>query len=121
VHHITSGPVWGSLARGDGTGDGDREGHICSGPSAIAVAAFSPSLDSYFTAHNDAAAPTNLPHAAKDMLTFVVSPQSAATILEDSLRTNGEREIAGNGFMLGNKDETTWTCVAPGAQARLAW
>lgn len=26
-----------------------------------------------------------------------------------------------NGFMLGRKDETPWTCVTSRAQARLAW
>jgi len=40
----------------------------------------------------------------------------AVTVLDDILVAATE-----NGFMLGRKDETTWTCVASRAQARLAW
>lgn len=76
---------------------------------------------------HDAAPPTIVPDGTKDTLTFVVSPQSdstppaeeggdAVTVLEDSFVAASE-----NGFMLGNEDEMTWTCIAPGAQAQLAW
>jgi hypothetical protein len=38
------------------------------------------------------------------------------TILEDTFVAASE-----NGFMLRRGDEATWTCIAPGAQARLTW
>jgi hypothetical protein len=38
------------------------------------------------------------------------------TVLEDTFVAASE-----NGFMLRRGDEATWTCIAPGAQARLTW
>ena len=60
----------------------------------------------------------------KNTLAFAVSPQAplvgaekeGVTALEDSFVAASE-----NGFMLRRGDEATWTCIAPGAQARLTW
>jgi hypothetical protein len=38
------------------------------------------------------------------------------TVLEDTFVAASE-----NGFTLRRGDEATWTCIAPGAQARLTW
>jgi len=76
---------------------------------------------------NDAIAHTAQPHPAKNTLTFVVAPQSdtakteefggdTITIFEGAFVAASE-----NGFMLSREDETAWTCIAPGAQARLVW
>lgn len=37
-------------------------------------------------------------------------------VLEDTFVAESE-----NGFMLSREGEATWTCIAPGAQARLTW
>ena len=70
----------------------------------------------------------DLPHdtTAKNSLTFVAVPQSESavagqgedtvTVLEDTFLAASE-----NGFMLSREDEIAWTCVTPGAQARLSW
>ena len=58
----------------------------------------------------------------KNTLTFVASPQAPrveeekedVTVLENTFVAASE-----NGFMLRRGDEATWTCIAPGAQARL--
>ena len=65
-------------------------------------------------------------HGAKNTLTFVAASQSdlapaeeredAVTVLDDVFVAASE-----NGFMLGRENEMPWTCVAPGAQARIAW
>ena len=60
----------------------------------------------------------------KNTLAFAVSPQTPlvdeekedVTVLEDTFVAASE-----NGFMLRRGDEATWTCIAPGAQARLTW
>ena len=60
----------------------------------------------------------------KDTFTFVASLQAPlveeqegdVTVLEDTFVAASE-----NGFMLRRGDEATWTCIAPGAQARLTW
>ena len=60
----------------------------------------------------------------KNTLTFVASPQAPlveaeerdVTVLEDTFVAASE-----NGFVLRRGDEATWTCIAPGAQARLTW
>jgi hypothetical protein len=65
----------------------------------------------------------------KKTLAFVAAPQvgehavpveegddDEVTVLEDTFVAASE-----NGFMLRRGDEATWTCVAPGAQARLTW
>ena len=60
----------------------------------------------------------------KNTLTFVASPQAPLVdeeegdvmVLEDTFVAASE-----NGFMLRQGDEATWTCIAPGAQARLTW
>ena len=60
----------------------------------------------------------------KNTLTFVASPQAPlveaeegdVTVLEDTFVAASE-----NGFVLRQGDEATWTCIAPGAQARLTW
>jgi len=72
-----------------------------------------------------------LPDHAKNTLAFVASLQDAALpfvgeeegddgggvmVLEDSFVAASE-----NGFMLRRGGEVTWTCIAPGAQARLTW
>jgi hypothetical protein len=41
---------------------------------------------------------------------------ATVTILDDAFMAASE-----NGFVLGREGEKTWTCVAPGSQARLAW
>jgi hypothetical protein len=79
-----------------------------------------------FYCPNDAAAHTIPLHAAKNTLSFVTAPQcesalagqgeDTVTVLEDTFLAASE-----NGFMLSREDEMTWTCVTPGAQARLAW
>ena len=65
-------------------------------------------------------------HSAKNTLTFVAVPQfdlahaeergDAVTVLDEVFVAASE-----NGFMLGRENETPWTCVAPGAQAQIAW
>jgi len=68
-----------------------------------------------------------LPHSpAKSTLTFVAVPQfepvlagqdeDTVTVLEDTFIAASE-----NGFMLSRQDEMAWTCITPGAQARLVW
>ena len=59
----------------------------------------------------------------KDTLAFVASPQAPLveeeedfTVLEDSFVAASE-----NVFTLKRGDEATWTCIARGAQAYLAW
>ncbi|KAF8258886.1 hypothetical protein EI94DRAFT_1669339 [Lactarius quietus] len=64
----------------------------------------------------------------KNTLAFVASPQVGhdmveevgseddVTVLQDTFVAASE-----NGFMLSRGSEPTWTCVAPGAQARLTW
>ena len=60
----------------------------------------------------------------KNTLAFAVSPQAPLvdeekediTVLEDTFVAASE-----NGFMRRRGDEATWTCIAPGAQARLTW
>ena len=60
----------------------------------------------------------------KNTLTFVASPQAPlaeeqeedVAVLEDTFVAASE-----NGFMLRRGDEVKWTCIAPGAQARLTW
>ena len=60
----------------------------------------------------------------RNTLTFVASPQAPfvdeeegdVMVLEDTFVAASE-----NGFMLRRGDEATWTCIAPGAQARLTW
>jgi hypothetical protein len=66
----------------------------------------------------------------KKTLAFVAAPQvgdhaavpvekgddDEVTVLEDTFVAASE-----NGFMLRRGDEATWTCIAPGAQARLTW
>ena len=80
-----------------------------------------------FYCPNDAADHTIPLHAAKSSLTFVTAPQcesalagqreeDTVTVLEDTFLAASE-----NGFMLSREDEMTWTCITPGAQARLAW
>ncbi|KAI0265603.1 hypothetical protein BC834DRAFT_924224 [Gloeopeniophorella convolvens] len=69
------------------------------------------------------------PSAAKHTLTFTASIQpdaapppavesadSEVTVLDDAFVAASE-----NGFMVSREAETTWTCTAPDAQARLAW
>ena len=77
-----------------------------------------------FYCPKDTAAPPRAP--AKSTFTFVAVPQSelalagqgedAVTILEDTFLAASE-----NGFILSREDEMAWTCITPGAQARLAW
>jgi hypothetical protein len=66
----------------------------------------------------------------KNTLAFVASPQvddDAATLVEegdnDDVTVLEDTFVAGseNGFMLRRGAEATWTCIAPGAQARLTW
>ena len=59
----------------------------------------------------------------KNTLAFAVSPQAPlveekddVTVLEDTFVAASE-----DGFMLRRGDEAMWTCIAPGAQARLTW
>ena len=60
----------------------------------------------------------------KNTLAFAVSPQTPLVdeekedvmVLEDTFVAASE-----NGFMLRRGDEAMWTCIAPGAQARLTW
>ena len=60
----------------------------------------------------------------KNTLTFVASPQAPLVdeqeedimVLEDTFVAASE-----NGFMLKRGGEATWTCIAPGAQARFTW
>ena len=42
--------------------------------------------------------------------------EDTVTVLEDTFLAASE-----NGFMLSRGDEMAWTCITPGAQARLAW
>lgn len=42
--------------------------------------------------------------------------EDTVTVLEDAFLAASE-----NGFMLSRENEMTWTCVTPGAQARLVW
>jgi len=76
---------------------------------------------------SDVSAPIALPHAAKNTLTFVATPQfdlipaeekgdAAVTVLDGVFVAASE-----NGFVLGREGEKSWTCVAPGSQAQLAW
>ena len=65
-------------------------------------------------------------HGAKNTFTFVAAPQSDSALAEgggDDVTTLDDVFVAAseNGFMLGREDETPWTCVAPGAQAQVAW
>jgi len=109
VHHITSGGLSrGTMALETETAPGKGT-----------------SVQLFHRSH-DAAAPTIIPHAAKDTLTFVVSSESESTPVEEggdalTVLENSFVAASENGFMLGNEDETTWTCIAPGAQARLVW
>ena len=60
----------------------------------------------------------------KNTLTFVASPQAPlADEEEGDVTVLGDTFVAAseNGFMLRRGDEATWTCIAPGAQARLTW
>jgi len=75
---------------------------------------------------SDASAPPALPHAAKNVLTFLTMAQFDLTALAEE---KGDAvpvldmfvAATENGFMLGREDETPWTCVVSRAQARLAW
>ncbi|KAH9979676.1 hypothetical protein BJV74DRAFT_780156 [Russula compacta] len=110
LHHIMSGgPSRGTLALETETAPGEG--------TAVQL----------FHRPNEATAPTVPNHAAKNTLTFVAASQSdsappaeeggdAVTVLSDAFVAASE-----NGFMLSREDETTWSCIAPGAQARLAW
>jgi hypothetical protein len=75
----------------------------------------------------DAAAPTAPPHAAaRNTLTFVSAPQPEASLAgqgEDTVTVLEHTFLAAseNGFVLSREAEMAWTCIAPGAQARLAW
>ncbi|KAF8267688.1 hypothetical protein EI94DRAFT_1801322 [Lactarius quietus] len=77
---------------------------------------------------NNVAPPTG--DLLKNTVAFVASPQVGddiveeveqgsdddVTVLQDTSVTASE-----NGFMLSRGNETTWTWVTPGAQARLTW
>ncbi len=72
----------------------------------------------------DAAAPPHAP--ARNTLTFVSAPQSEASFAgqgEDTVTVLEHTFLAAseNGFVLSRDAEIAWTCIAPGAQARLAW
>ena len=60
----------------------------------------------------------------KNTFTFVASPQAPLVEeQEEDVIVLGDTFVAAseNGFMLRRGDGTTWTCIAPGAQARLTW
>ena len=60
----------------------------------------------------------------KNTFTFVSSPQAPLVEAEEEdVIVLGDTFVAAseNGFMLRRGDGTTWTCIAPGAQARLTW
>ncbi|KAN0114252.1 hypothetical protein V8E52_006902 [Russula decolorans] len=77
-----------------------------------------------FYCPKDTAAPPQA--TSKNSLTFVALPQSESalagqgedtvTVLEDTFLAASE-----NGFMISREDEMAWTCITPGAQARLVW
>jgi hypothetical protein len=124
-HHVRS-----TVPRNDGSrvGDSSRGRLICSGQSTVSPLAPRSRIltlsEQLFYCPKDTAV---LPHAtAEDTLTFLAVPQSESalagqgedtvTVLEDTFLAASE-----NGFMLSREDEKAWTCVTPGAQARLAW
>ncbi|KAI0250460.1 hypothetical protein BJV78DRAFT_1275785 [Lactifluus subvellereus] len=109
VHHIMSGgPSRGTMALETETAPGEG--------SSVQL----------FHRPNDDVVPTVWPRIAKNTLTFLAVQETDSTpveegkdmvtIVEDAFVAASE-----NGFMASRCDEATWTCIAPGATAQLAW
>jgi len=124
-HHVRSTLPWndGSRVRDSSRGRLNRSGQPTVSPLAPPRRILTHS-GQLFYCPKDTAAP---PHAAaKNSLTFVAVPPSESalsgpeedtvTVLEDTFLAASE-----NGFMLSREDEMAWTCISPGAQARLHW
>ena len=58
----------------------------------------------------------NHPHLRRIDTGAAAEEEEDVTVLGDTFVATSE-----NGLMLRRGDEATWTCIAPGVQARLAW